>query len=130
MPARRAAHRACTCACQVRGFLQAALLLRLARGPAHGYALLEDMRGSETPCCCDTGLVYKTLRQFERDGLVSSAWCTGERPVRRVYRITDEGVRRLKQWADEIHSLDRMLRAFLSDHESLCVQCTEPPEGG
>ena len=58
-----------------------------ARRPAHGYELLEDLRASSAPGCCDPGMVYRTLRRFEHHGLVRSTWNTESGgPARRVYQ--------------------------------------------
>lgn len=110
----------CQCLCQVRGFTQAAILLRLAAKPAHGYELLDGLRTAGEPCCCDTGLVYRTLRQLEREGLASSSWETGGvGPARRVYMLTDKGSRRLHGWAQEIETIARALQEFLAEYHLL-----------
>ena len=87
---------------RVRGFMQPRLLLLLAQNPAHGYELMDTM-AREEDTNVDPGLLYRTLRQFEDDGLVSSSWDTeGRGPARRVYKITEEGLEYLHSWATNI----------------------------
>jgi poly-beta-hydroxybutyrate-responsive repressor len=110
----------------VRGFIQPRLLLLLARKPTHGYELMDGLRavqGEEN--LADPGLLYRTLRQFEEDGLVTSEWDTrGRGPARRVYRITDAGREYLEWWTADIRKTRAQLDQFLSDYQSLNVAAT------
>jgi DNA-binding PadR family transcriptional regulator len=67
----------------------------------------------------DPGLLYRTLRQFEEDGLVRSSWDTeGRGPARRVYEITDEGLEYLRAWAENIQRTRERLERFLGEYEA------------
>jgi PadR family transcriptional regulator PadR len=111
----------CRCGRQVRGFIQPSLLLRLAQKAAHGYELMDALRsthGDEN--LADPGMLYRTLRQFEGDGLVTSAWDTeGRGPARRVYQITDAGREYLEWWAADIRKTRAQLDQFLAEYESV-----------
>ena len=115
--------RGCRCGRHVRGFIQPQLLLRLARKAAHGYELMDALRsvkGDEN--LADPGLLYRTLRQFEEDGLVTSAWDTdGHGPARRVYQITDAGREYLEWWAADIRKTRAQLDQFLAEYESVAA---------
>jgi PadR family transcriptional regulator, regulatory protein AphA len=51
--------------------------------------------------------IYTTLRQMEKDGLISSQFIPGEgQPDRRVYTITESGLLALKEWQD--HSMTEL----------------------
>jgi PadR family transcriptional regulator PadR len=104
---------------RVRGFMQPWLLLLLAQKPAHGYELMEQLtRDDETPGA-DPGLLYRTLRQFEQEGLVRSSWDTeGRGPARRVYEITDEGLEYLRAWAVNIRRTRERLDRFLAEYQT------------
>ena len=104
---------------RVRGFVQPWLLLLMAQRPAHGYELMEQLaREKDTPGV-DPGLLYRTLRQFEKDGLVRSSWDTkGSGAARRVYEITDEGREYLHAWAVNIHRTRERLDRFLAEYEA------------
>jgi len=103
---------------RVRGFMQPKLLLLLAQRPAHGYELMESM-AQEEDTNVDPGLLYRTLRQFEEDGLVRSSWDTeGRGAARRVYEITDEGLEYLHAWAMNIRRTRERLERFLADYQT------------
>ncbi len=103
---------------QVRRFVQPRLLLLLARKPAHGYELIEEL-DEEEGMAIDPALLYRTLHHFEATGLVRSAWDTeGRGPARRVYEITDEGVEYLHTWAVDIRRTRQRLERFLAAYEA------------
>lgn len=111
--------RCCPPGGRVRGFIQPWLLLLLAQNPAHGYELMERLGQDEETPGADPGLLYRTLRQFEEDGLVRSAWDTeGGGPARRVYEITDEGVEYLRAWAVNIRRTRERLDRFLAEYQT------------
>src|SRR5438445_13899394 len=55
-----------------KNFLRPCLLLLLSEGQAHGYDLL--VRLADFGVKVDPGGLYRTLRAFEREGLVRSRW--------------------------------------------------------
>jgi DNA-binding PadR family transcriptional regulator len=59
-------------------------------------------------------MVYRTLREFEAEGLVSSAWVTENGAPRRDYRLTDEGRLALEEWAGVMCERARLIEVFLS----------------
>jgi poly-beta-hydroxybutyrate-responsive repressor len=94
-------------------------MLLLLKKPAHGYELMERLaQDGETPDT-DPGLLYRTLRQLEEDGLVRSSWDTeGRGPARRVYELTDEGLEYLHAWAVNIRKTRQRLDRFLAEYEA------------
>ena len=104
---------------RVRGFIQPWLLLLLAQRPAHGYDLMDRLGQLEDTPEADPGFLYRTLRQFEEDGLVRSTWDTeGGGPARRVYALTNEGREYLHAWAVNIRRTRERLDRFLAEYES------------
>jgi PadR family transcriptional regulator PadR len=102
----------------IRRFVQPRLLLLLARKPAHGYELIEELAEDEG-MAIDPALLYRTLHQFEADGLVRSAWDTeGRGPARRVYEITEEGLEYLHTWVVDIRHTRQRLERFLAAYEA------------
>jgi PadR family transcriptional regulator PadR len=102
----------------IRGLVQPWLLLALAIRPAHGYELMERFAQHEDIPDPDPGLLYRTLRQLEKGGLVSSSWdTTGAGPARRVYEITAEGIESLHAWAINIRHTQARLGRFLAEYE-------------
>jgi DNA-binding PadR family transcriptional regulator len=72
------------------------VLVALAAGEKHGYAILKDVeRRSEGRVSLNIGTLYAALKRLEHDGLIAES---GERPDpaldderRRYYRITSRG---------------------------------------
>jgi len=103
---------------RIAGFVQPCLLLLLHHGPAHGYNLIENLKGlAEEPV--DSSVVYRCLREMEEDGLVASRWDTegSAGPARRVYRLTEEGDRALAWWVAGLRETDRVLHRFLQAYD-------------
>ena len=100
-------------------FVQPWLLLQLAKQPAHGYELMEGLVGQDDQPPLDPGTLYRMLRFFEEEGIVSSEWETGGAgPARRVYRVTDQGLEYLHAWAATVRRDRDRLDRFLADYES------------
>ncbi len=102
---------------RVRSFLQPQLLMALLKKPAHGYELMERLAGEDA--AADPGLLYRTLRQLEEEGLVSSAWNTdGGGPARRLYETTPDGEEYLGAWTVNIRHIRDQMDRFLADYEN------------
>ena len=104
---------------RVRGFMRPWLLLLLAQKPTHGYELMEQLSQDDDAPGADPGLLYRTLRQFEQEGLVQSSWDTeGHGPARRVYELTAEGLEYLHAWAVNIRRTRVRLDRFLAEYQA------------
>jgi PadR family transcriptional regulator, regulatory protein PadR len=58
----------------------------------------------------DSGAVYRTLRQLEATGLVSSFWDTSESgPARRMYSLTEAGELFLASWLKVMETYQAVL---------------------
>ncbi len=99
---------------RLRGFLQPCLLLLLSQGASHGYELMERLARDPMLPHADPGLLYRTLRQMEAEGWVTSTWDTeGQGPARRRYTITEEGLEFLRVWAARLAAMRADIDAFL-----------------
>lgn len=100
---------------QVRGHLDLLLLSVLQGAPAHGYEIARRLRArSEGVLDLGEGTLYPALHRLERDGLVASAWQSGEGgPRRRVYRLTRGGRRALGAQRRQWEMLARTVEAVL-----------------
>ncbi|MBC7263367.1 MAG: helix-turn-helix transcriptional regulator [Chloroflexi bacterium] len=104
---------------RIRGFVQPWLLLLLLQKPSHGYELMERLAQDEDSPSADPGLLYRTLRQLEEEGLVQSSWDTeGSGPARRLYKVTPEGVEYLHARAVNIRRTRERLDRFLAEYEA------------
>ncbi len=97
-----------------RRWMEPFLLVILSGGPVHGYAIigrLEEMRITEGPV--DVGQVYRTLRELEQAGLVTSTWSLQPQgPARRDYELTDAGYTALDEWAAVMKERARLIGEF------------------
>jgi PadR family transcriptional regulator, regulatory protein PadR len=94
------------------------LLLLLADGETHGYALITALNElCVAPEAVDVGMAYRALREFEREGLVESTWVADDGPARRAYRLTPAGRRSLAEWTAVMRERGRLIEAFLEHVE-------------
>ena len=87
----------------LKGHLDGLLLAIVAGGPAHGYAIIDELRRrSSGTFALPEGTVYPALHRLERGGLLRSRWSTDAPRRRRVYELTARGRRALgaerEQW--------------------------------
>jgi len=95
-----------------KNWLVPILLLMLREWSSYGYELMEKM-ATFGLSAMNPGTFYRTLRQMEKDGMVSSNWDTSEGgPARRVYSITEAGEAYLKYWAESLDQYQRMMDTF------------------
>lgn len=80
----------------LKGHLDGLILAVVAAGPAHGYAIIEELKQrSGGVFALPEGTVYPALHRLERAGLLASAWSEAAGRRRRVYRLTRNGRREL-----------------------------------
>jgi PadR family transcriptional regulator PadR len=95
-----------------KNWLVPILLLMLHQWSSYGYELMEKM-STFGLVAMNPGTFYRTLRQMEKDGMVSSIWDTSEGgPARRMYSITDAGEAYLNYWAESLDQYQRMMDTF------------------
>jgi len=95
-----------------KNWLVPVVLLMLRQWSSYGYELMEKMAAFGLNAM-NAGTFYRTLRQMEKDGMVSSSWDTSEAgPARRVYSITEAGEAYLKFWAESLDQYQRMMDTF------------------
>jgi PadR family transcriptional regulator PadR len=99
--------------------LASSLLAFLRNWPAYGYQLVQELNKAGLPAF-DSATVYRTLRQLERSGLLSSFWDTSESgPARRMYSLTRAGETFLDLWLDTLSRYQNILQSTLSSYENL-----------
>jgi len=100
---------------QIKGHLEVLLLAVVAHQPAHGYALIEELRRrSGDTFDLPEGTVYPALYRLERAGLLSSKWESPDGRRRRVYRLTKRGEAALQEqtrdWQTFARAMNRVLK--------------------
>jgi PadR family transcriptional regulator, regulatory protein PadR len=99
----------------VRGRLDLLILAVLSGGPAHGYAVIEELRRRSAGAFdLPEGSVYPALHRLERDGLLASRWSEGRSRRRRIYRLTRRGRSQFEREREEWVLLARAVAAVLS----------------
>ena len=112
-----------------KNWLVPILLLMLRQWRSYGYELMEKMSAFGL-AAMNPGTFYRTLRQMEKDGMVSSNWDTSEGgPARRVYSITDAGEAYLNYWAQSLDQYQRMMDTFFRIYTGQPTSRGNPPEG-
>ena len=102
----------------LKGHLDMIVLAALAAGPAHGYAVIQEIRRrSGDAFDLPEGTVYPVLHRLEQAGLLSSRWAHSESGrKRRIYSLTPRGKR---AFADQRAVWDRFadaIRGLLGEH--------------
>ncbi|GAA2302966.1 helix-turn-helix transcriptional regulator [Glycomyces scopariae] len=98
----------------IHGQLDTLILATLKRGEAHGYAIitaLKELSGDRLDL--PSGTVYPALRRLERAGSISGTWTVGEGRRRRVYALTEDGLKALEKGLGDWRSLREVMGAVL-----------------
>jgi DNA-binding PadR family transcriptional regulator len=99
----------------LKGHLDVIVLAAFREGPAHGYAVIEELkRRSEGAFDLAEGTVYPVLHRLEADGLLESSWTMVAARRRRVYRLTRRGRSALGKREGEWRSFARAVEAVLA----------------
>jgi PadR family transcriptional regulator, regulatory protein PadR len=102
------------------------VLLLLAEEVTYGWALIGKLNELGVASDgVDVGMVYRTLRELDAEGLVSTEWGLETGPPRRDYRLTPKGRVALDTWVAVMTERRRLISEFLDRRERLGVS-----EGG
>lgn len=95
--------------------MRLALLALLAKGPAHGYELgqeLERLLGAAYPQP-NVGQIYVTLGRLEKAGLIEGEEVAQEnRPNKKTYRLTTAGQEAVETWFEKTSDEPRVRDEF------------------
>jgi PadR family transcriptional regulator len=106
------------------------VLLGISLQRAHGYLLEEYLRGIGF-VELEVSTLYRTLRQLEKDGLLSSEWEPGPSgPARRIYSLTDVGYTWLDSWAASLELYRGMIDRFFATYTGASPRTEEPEQPG
>ena len=80
--------------------------------PSHGYALTKKIRELTSGCCAPTeGTLYPALREFEEGGYLNSHKEVVSGRERKVYTLTEKGIKAYKTALDAWEDTARVLLA-------------------
>lgn len=93
--------------------IQPAILSLLCEKPAHGFYLIAELERRELMTNVDAAGFYRALKRLEEDGKLESMWCVeaGEKP-KKVYTITESGIRCLNNWQKTLNEYTRYVAAI------------------
>jgi DNA-binding PadR family transcriptional regulator len=99
----------------LKGHLDMLLLAAVRARPAHGYALIEELRRcSEGTLDLPEGTIYPVLHRLERAGLLASEWVSDAPRRRRTYALTEAGRAALAGLEDDWLRFARSVAAVLA----------------
>jgi PadR family transcriptional regulator PadR len=100
-----------------RDLLVPYVLLAISAERAHGYYIEQYLRRMGL-AQVEMTRIYRTLRQLEQQGLVTSAWEAGpDGPARRVYTLTDTGKTWLRGGATMLEGYRAAIDAFFGRYQ-------------
>ena len=106
------------------------MILRiLHEKPSHGYQIMEELeRITSEKYIPEPGAVYTMLRRMEESGLLVSEWERKESGAdRRVYTLTDAGVKVLKEGLEMVKKRRQLMDSLVQFYD---MHFTEKEKGG
>jgi poly-beta-hydroxybutyrate-responsive repressor len=101
----------------------------MRNGSAYGYQLSQTLAVMGLGLV-DPATVYRTLRQLEEEGMITSTWDTGlSGPARRVYTLSNVGEEYLRTWARQLEHYQSVLDRFFEIYNSQRAQQRDTTEG-
>ncbi len=98
------------------------ILLFLAVEDLYGAALLNTLHRELPYYHTDSAVIYRSLQELEEEGSVSSYWETDSSgPAKKWYKITDNGLKRLAEFKDDIEKRMKNLEFFLNSYKNLSI---------
>lgn len=120
---RHGAERPCSCSMgNLYRFVEPVVLLLLKkRGPSYGYELATALNEHAlTDAAIERAALYRTLKQLEVNGRVSSNWdVSGSGPARHVYQLTESGEAHLQEWTVVLAQLAQAMNSFVTEEQAL-----------
>lgn len=105
-----------------KNFLASWLLLLLRNWSAYGYQLIQTLMVAGLGAV-DPASVYRTLRELEREGLVTSTWDPQDSgAARRMYTLTGAGEEYLRLWARQLEQYQNVLDRFFELYNTTTTQ--------
>ena len=89
---------------------------------AYGYQLIQTLMVAGLGAV-DPASVYRTLRELEREGLVTSTWDPQDSgAARRMYTLTGAGEEYLRLWARQLEQYQNVLDRFFELYNTTTTQ--------
>ncbi|MDK2892287.1 PadR family transcriptional regulator [Methanohalophilus sp.] len=102
-----------------RRWIQFLILRVVCQESLHGYGIVKAIEElSEGRHIIKSGTMYTTLRRMEKEGLLESFWERSDTgPDKRMYKVTGDGRKHLKEWLEMLMERKRMMEKILLFYE-------------
>jgi PadR family transcriptional regulator PadR len=98
-----------------RGFLEVCVLKVLSRGDSYGYQLIKDI----SPCIdISESTLYPILKRLESSDMVAVYSVEHNSRLRKYYRITEAGRKKIEDFIDEWKEVIAVYRFITSGEDS------------
>lgn len=95
------------------------ILLAIALEPNHGLGILKKLQEIAPGNRLDTAVIYRKLSEMEKKGCIASEWVDSKvGPRKKVYRITENGMKQLEEFKADIEDSMKRLNCFLNVYET------------
>jgi len=113
-------HRHGSCHYSGGGLIQLLVLRILHEKPSHGYQIIEELEKiTAEKYIPEPGAIYTMLRRMEERTLVTSEWEKREAGAdRRVYTITETGVKILKEGIEMVKSRRQLMDSLVQFYDT------------
>lgn len=94
--------------------IQPAILIELAKEPAHGFKLLNNLKDKHlVESTLDPAGFYRNLKKMEKDGYISVLSDSDKSKGRKVFQITDFGLESLKSWMGTLEKYETHINKII-----------------
>jgi PadR family transcriptional regulator PadR len=112
-------------------FVEPVLLFLLKqKDRSYGYELAGDLRQyALTDAEIEVAALYRTLRQLESNGCVTSEWdLAGAGPARRLYSLTPKGEEHLEEWITVLDHMSSSMHRLVKSVRAITGKAAPPPD--
>lgn len=90
------------------------ILLAIALEPNHGLGIFHKLQQIAPGNRLDTAIIYRKLNEMEKKGCIQSQWTASKAgPRKKVYHITEKGMKQLELYKIEIEYSMIRLQKFI-----------------
>ncbi len=102
------------------GLIQLLVLRLIYEKPSHGYQIMEGLEKiTANKYIPEPGAIYTMLRRMEERGVVTSEWEKKDAGAdRRVYTITETGIKVLKEGIEMVKSRRQLMDSLVQFYDS------------
>lgn len=108
-----------------KGILEVCVLAVLRRGPSYGYMIVRDLEGSIE---ISESTLYPILKRLEQNGSLETYRQEYNGRMRKYYRLTDVGQRKIEEFLNEWEEMQNVYRFVRERNEAVPEAVKEEAE--